>query len=278
LLTPSHRETHEPASIARAPIAVARAVAHPVPVTTDELLRSVVLFTRLRQDDLDVLHRIMRSQAYARNRVILSAHDPCDAFYVLVTGQVKVMLVAEDGREVILSLIRPGDFFGERALLDNEPHAAGVIAMEESHLLILHRDEFRRCISEMPGVAIGLLRALLGRLREADHKIGGLILLDVTGRVCHLLLQLADWGDGIRIPALPTHQILAQMVGSSRETVSRTIKQLSDQGFVEPSKEALVIHNRRALETAAGQLFRTIPGNLPPRQRRSQVPGLGPTP
>ncbi|HEY2824092.1 MAG TPA: Crp/Fnr family transcriptional regulator [Gemmatimonadales bacterium] len=240
-----------------------------------EALRSVALFSQLRESDLARLGTVMRQQDFPKNRVILFAHDPCDAFYVLLAGQVKVMLVAEDGREVILSLILRGDFFGERTLLDEEPHAASVIAMEDSRLLILHRDEFRRCIMEMPGVAFGLLRALLGRLRDADHKIGGLILLDVTGRVCHLLLQLADWGDGKCIATPPTHQVIAQMVGSSRETVSRTIKTMTDQGFIDVSDGGITILDRRALENPAGQLLRRKVVDTPRRERRS-APTLGP--
>lgn len=236
------------------------------------------MFSQLRDSDLERLGSIMREQSFAKNRVILYAHDPCDAFYVLLAGQVKVMLVAEDGREVILSLIRTGDFFGERTLLDHEPQAASVIAMEDSRLLILHRDQFRRCIMEMPGVAFGLLRALLARLRAADHRIGGLILLDVTGRLCHLLLQLADWNGGDVIPAPPTHQVLAQMVGSSRETVSRTMKAMADQGFLEVSREGgIVIRDRRALEGPAGQLIRKTAVNAPRRERRTSAPNVGST-
>jgi CRP-like cAMP-binding protein len=227
---------------------------------------------------LERLGRIMREQNFPKKRVILFAHEPCDAFYVLLSGQVKVILVAEDGREVVLSLIHTGDFFGERTLLDQEPHAASVIATEDSRLLILHRDEFRRCIMEMPGVAFGLLRALLGRLRAADHRIGGLILLDVTGRVCHLLLQLADWSGGDEIPKPPTHQVIAQMIGSSRETVSRTIKTMVDQGFLAVSKEgAITIKDRPALEGPAGQLLRKA-AVKEPRQERRASPILPPPP
>jgi len=199
---------------------------------------------------------MLKPRDYAKNRVILFSHDPCDAFYVVMSGQVKVMLIAEDGREVVLSLVRAGDFFGEMALMDDEPYAASAIAMEDSKVLMLHRDDFRRCIMEMPGVALGLLRALCGRLREADHKIGGLMLLDVSGRVAHLLLELASRGDGVHITEPPTHQIVAQMVGSSRETVSRTIGLLAVEGLIEVSQGRISILNRAALEAAAGQLLR----------------------
>jgi CRP/FNR family cyclic AMP-dependent transcriptional regulator len=197
---------------------------------------------------------------------------------VLLSGQVKVMLIAEDGREVILSLVHPGDFFGEKALLDDEPHSASVIAMEDSRLLILRRDDFQRCIHEMPGIAFGLLRALCARLQEADSKIGGLILLDVTGRVCHLLLQLADRGDGKKIAEPPTHQIIAQMVGSSRETVSRTLGSLVDQKLIGVSRREITILNREPLEVAAAHPMRkrssTTTGEVPARDRRVSSPAL----
>jgi len=219
-------------------------------------LRAVPIFAQLRESDLEALAQLFRARDYPKNSVILFAHDPCEAFYVLVSGQVKVMLNSEDGREVILSLIRTGDFFGERSLMDEEPHAASVIAMEDSRLLVLRRDEFRRCIMEMPGVAFGLLRVLLNRLRAADHKIGGLILLDVTGRVANLLLQLADQHDGHKVVDPPTHQVMAQMVGASRETVSRTLRALADGGMIEVDRSELRILKREELEMAAGQLMR----------------------
>lgn len=241
-------------------------------MTAVSTLRTVPLFQQLRESDLQLLAGMLKPRDYSKNRVILFSHDPCDAFYVVMSGQVKVMLIAEDGREVVLSLVRAGDFFGEMALMDDEPYAASAIAMEDSTVLMLHRDDFRRCIMEMPGVALGLLRALCGRLREADHKIGGLMLLDVSGRVAHLLLELASRGDGVHIDEPPTHQIVAQMVGSSRETVSRTIGMLAVEGLIEVAHGRIVIANREALEAAAGQLLRRrlkSPTTGGPERRRS---------
>jgi CRP/FNR family cyclic AMP-dependent transcriptional regulator len=238
-------------------------------MTAAVTLRSVPLFRELRESDLEGLLRVLRTREYTRNSVILFAHEPCNGFYVLLSGQVKVMLIAEDGREVILSLVRPGDFFGEKALLDEEPHAASVIAMEDTKLLVLNRADFQRCINEMPGIAFGLLRALCRRLRDADHKIGGLILLDVTGRLCHLLLDLANYADGTTISDLPTHQVLAQMVGSTRETVSRTLGALADQGAIDVSRRGVKILNREALEIAAGHVMKRR-GEEPPALTRAQ--------
>lgn len=221
-------------------------------MTTPSALRNVPLFSQLRDGDLERLGRDMRTRTYPKKSVIISAHQPGDTFYILLSGQVKVMLIGEDGREVMLTLIKSGDFFGEMSLVDDEPSAATVIAMEESQLLLLHRDDFRRCLNEMPGVAFGLLRALCTRLRDADSKIGGLILLDVPGRVARLFLRLADENDGTHVQLPPTHQVIAQLVGSSRETVSRTIRALATQQLIETSRQRITIRDRGALERIAG--------------------------
>ena len=243
-------------------------------MTASSALRNVPLFSQLRESDLELLAGLLKPRDYAKNRVILFAHDPCEAFYIVLGGQVKVMLIAEDGREVILSLVRQGDFFGEMALMDEEPYSSSAIAMEDSQLLVLHRDDFRRCIAEMPGMAFGLLRALCGRLMEADHRIGGLMLLDVSGRVAHLFLEMATKAGGDQIVDPPTHQVIAQMIGSSRETVSRTIGTLATQGLVEVTKDGIRIANRPALESTAGQMLRRRLKTPPTTRqvRRSEVP------
>ena len=108
----------------------------------------------------------------------------------------KVVLIGEDGREVILSVLSDGDFFGEMALIDDEPRSAHVIAMKDSRLLVLRRDDFQQQIQALPSIALKVLKVLVRRLRRADAKIGGLVLLDVNGRVARLLLDLADEGGG----------------------------------------------------------------------------------
>jgi CRP-like cAMP-binding protein len=233
-------------------------------------LRTVPLFSQLRDSDLEMLAPLFVEREYPKNRVIRFAHDPCDAFYLVLRGQVKVMLIAEDGREVVLALVRTGDFFGETALLDDEPYAASVIAMEDSTLLLLRRDDFRRSIRALPEMSFGLLRVLCDRLLEADHKIGGLMLLDVHGRVAHLLLEMEVRSPGGVLTELPTHQVIAQMVGSSRETVSRTISAMAAKGLIDNGSDGVRILRRDELESAAGHMLR--------RRLKSPQPGERATP
>ena len=169
----------------------------------------------------------------------------------MADGQVKVVLIGEDGREVILSVLGEGTFFGEMALLDDRPRSAHVIAMEDSILLLLRRDDFQARLRQSPAVAISLLSELSGRLRLADEKIGALVLLDVNGRVAALLLRLAQDEGGDRITKKLTHNTIAQMIGSSRETVSRTMRNLVNREIIQVSRKEIVLLNRRALLDAA---------------------------
>src|SRR5207247_10067297 len=138
---------------------------------------------------------------------------------------VKVVLIGEDGREVILGVLGVGDHFGELALIDDRPRSAHVIAMEDADLLVLRREDFRNRVYSSPSVAWSLLSELSRRLRRADDKIGGLVLLDVPGRIARLLLDLVAESETSVIEKSLTHQTIAQMIGASRETVSRTMQE-----------------------------------------------------
>ena len=221
-------------------------------MSTLDDLRRVPLFSDLSEGDLVRFAEVTREREYPRNSVILFEDDPGDSLYIVSTGQVKVVLIGEDGREVILSVLNDGDFFGEMSLIDDEPRSAHVIAMKDSRLLVLRRDDFQQQINQHPSIAVKLLRVLVQRLRRADAKIGGLVLLDVNGRVAKLLLDLADEGGGPKITRKLTHHTIAQMIGSSRETVSRAMRELSDRGLVEVTRREITIKNREGLAALAG--------------------------
>jgi CRP/FNR family cyclic AMP-dependent transcriptional regulator len=223
-----------------------------VPSSNADRLRKVPMFAHLNDEEIARITRATRDKSYPKGSVILFEDDPGDALYVVLGGEVKVVLIGEDGREVILSILGAGDFFGEMSLLDDQPRSAHVIATEESSLLVLHRDDFQSCLQDSPRIALGLLRALSRRLRRADDKIGGLVLLDVNGRVARLLLDLADEHDGVHIPRKVTHHTIAQMIGSSRETVSRTMRDLAEGGLIAVDRKLIVIRDRAGLEALAG--------------------------
>jgi len=139
------------------------------------------------------------------------------------------------------------------ALIDDEPRSAHVIAMEDSTLVVLRREDFTNILMQVPAIALALLKELSRRLRRVDEKVGSLVLLDVNGRVAQLLLELADEEGGERITRRLTHHTIAQMIGSSRETVSRTMRDLVDKGLIHISRKDITIKDRATLEAAAGR-------------------------
>lgn len=215
--------------------------------TRKELLKRVTLFEALNDEEFDALSDVALSMVFPENRIVIKAEDEGDTLFVISRGQVKVSIVSKDGREVILSILAEGDFFGEMSLLDGHPRSANVTTMQETDLLMVRREDFLRLVMNTPQIAIKLLSVLAGRLRKTDRKIEGLALLDVTGRITQTLLQLAEdqgvpYPDGVLIRNRPTHQNLAKMSGTTRETVSRVLKRLANQGYiVHKNKDLLIV-------------------------------------
>ena len=209
-------------------------------------LRKIPLFEGLTEEDLEAIALVTITRSFSKDQVIILAEEEGDALFIIRTGQVKVSIVSEDGREVILSLLRDGAVFGELSLLDEKPRSANVIATEDAELYMLRRGDFLLLLHKMPKIAISLLSELASRLRKTDRKIEGLALLDVTSRISETLLVLADEQghetiDGFHIANRPTHQQLANMSGTTRETVSRVLKRLESQGYIICKGRAITI-------------------------------------
>ena len=210
------------------------------------LLRKVPLFEGLGEEDLDAIAKVTITRSFGKDVVIILAEEEGDALFIISGGQVKVSIVSEDGREVILSLLGEGAVFGELSLLDGKPRSANVVATEPTELYMVRRSDFLQLVYRVPQIAIGLLAELASRLRKTDRKIEGLALLDVTSRISETLLQLAneqgtESEEGILLKSRPTHQQLANMSGTTRETVSRVLKRLENQGYISASGRSITI-------------------------------------
>ena len=222
-------------------------------VTTQnvDFLATVPLFNGLDRIELERFAEVTREKSYPKGSVILFEDDPGDSLFVVRDGRVKVVLIGEDGREVILGVLGVGEYFGELSLIDDRPRSAHVIAMEDANLIVLRREDFRKRVEENPSVAWSLLTELSRRLRRADDKIGGLVLLDVPGRIARLLLDLAEESGTNAIEKTLTHQTIAQMIGASRETVSRAMKDFQDAGWITVERRRIALADRAALEQRA---------------------------
>ncbi len=149
-----------------------------------------------------------------------------------------------DGKEVILSIIGPGEFFGEMGLIDDSPRSASVIAIEPCVMLSVTKRAFKKCLVENVALAMAVMRVLVRRLREADRKIGSLAMLDVYGRVARLLLDMSENVNGQKVVTKRlTKQDIAKMVGASREMVSRVMKDLEMSGYFEVRGSTIVLRD-----------------------------------
>ncbi|HEY2028286.1 MAG TPA: Crp/Fnr family transcriptional regulator, partial [Myxococcales bacterium] len=165
---------------------------------------------------------------------------------VIASGKVKVVLYGETGREIILSILRKGDFFGEMSLLDRQPRSANVVAVEESELLCLDREAFQTHLAAHPTTSLAVLAEMSRRLRHADEVIGDLALLDVYARVARTVRELAQkQGEpvdgGLLIKERPTQQEIAGLIGTSRETVSRALSDFARRGLLEMSGKQILV-------------------------------------
>lgn len=221
-------------------------------IPTASLLRGVFIFRDLQDPELDELARRLVPRHAEKDEVIVAQQQPGDSLYLIATGKVKVSLSGEKGREIILSVLGPGEFFGEMSLLDGEPRSASVIAQAPTQLYILSRDAFVDYLRRSPQTALNILGEMSRRLRRADEIIGNLALLDVYGRVAHILLDLAkkegiQREDGILIDNRPTQQEMAAMIGTSRETVSRALNDFARRGYLTMSGRRILLKRSFAL-------------------------------
>jgi CRP/FNR family cyclic AMP-dependent transcriptional regulator len=208
------------------------------------LLRSVPLFAGLPSEQLRALASVVMHRSVPRASIIMAAGDPVDCLYIVITGRLKVMMGEADGKEVILSILGPGEFFGEMGLVDDSPRSASVVAIEPCELLSVTKRAFRKCLVENTEVAMTVLRVVVRRLREADRKIGSLAMLDVYGRVARLLLDMSEDVNGQMIVTKRlTKQDIARMVGASREMVTRVMKDLEMSGYFEVRGSTIVLRD-----------------------------------
>ena len=215
----------------------------PATLVSTTVLKSVPLFASFPDEQLRVLASVVTRRSVPRGSVVMAAGDQLDSLYIVISGRLKVMMGDADGKEVILSLIGPGEFFGEMGLIDESPRSASVVSTEPCELIGLAKRDFRRCLAENFEMAMTVMKGLVRRLREADRKIGSLALLDVYGRVARALLEFAqtDREGLMTIRERISRQDIAKMVGASREMVSRVMKDLEDRGFIETREDGSML-------------------------------------
>jgi CRP/FNR family cyclic AMP-dependent transcriptional regulator len=202
-----------------------------------DFLRKVPLFSELEEDEIRQLAELVREHHYKKNVTIFHVEDPGNALFILKSGLVKITIEDQNGREIILRMLYPTDFFGDMALLDGMPRSATVSTQEPSDALIIYREHFLQIIEKSPKILLNMTAVLSRRLRKVNELIRSLAFFDVYGKVARVLLNLAaEKGrateQGTVIDLRLTQQELAELAGMSRETMTRTLRDFQQAGCV----------------------------------------------
>lgn len=188
----------------------------------------------------------LRLRRFRRGEVIMHQGDPGDSLHVVASGAVKIVLPSTEGEEAIIATLRPGDFFGELALLDGAPRSATVTSLEQSEMLVLPRAVFMDLLDNLPGLRDALLAGLARELRRLTGHVEELHFLDLAGRLAMRLTRLAidaepDAEGSVRLDWPYTQSDLAAMIGGTRQSVNRLLSQLVDEGLIRIEHDALIV-------------------------------------
>jgi CRP/FNR family cyclic AMP-dependent transcriptional regulator len=195
-------------------------------------LKNVPLFEGLPDTELRALAARTVTRSYARQAIIVNEGDESDSLYLILSGRVKVYLADEHGKELILAIKGPGQYFGEM-VLDDQPRSASVITLEPAQFAVLSRADFRAFLLRHPEVALLLIQNLIRVARGLNQNVRSLAMLDVYGRVARILLELAvEQGGKLVIPEKLTQKDIAARVGASREMINRILRDLTTGGYV----------------------------------------------
>jgi CRP/FNR family transcriptional regulator, cyclic AMP receptor protein len=198
--------------------------------------------TALTRDEIDYLASKGVQKRFPKNSLLISEGDESDTLYVLLSGRVKIYAGDESGKEIVINIQGPGEVFGEMAMIGKIPRSASVMSIEPVQVASLSRAKYEACLLEHPELAVKFLGLLVDRVRSLTEMTKSLALNDVYGRIAYTLNKLTESEEGERIVQIRlTHQDIASMVGSSREMVSRILKDLTIGGYIDLHDKRIVL-------------------------------------
>lgn len=212
-----------------------------------QFLKRVPIFGGVDDDSLTKIAHITSEKNYSKKNIVFHEGDYGDALYIIKNGRIKIAKVAIDGREKTLTILKAGDFFGEMAIFDDMPRSATAEAMDHDvKLLSISKNDFEQLIMSSPSIAIRIMKDLTRRIRQVNEQVQDLAFKDVHGRVASTIYNLLrtekEVSKNPKVSQLKmTHQDLANMVGSSRETVTRALNRLQDEGVISISHQQISV-------------------------------------
>jgi len=219
-----------------------------------EMLKRLTVFSGLSVEDLEKITEISIERGYKKNMMVFMEGEPGDAFYYVKSGKVKIYRSYEDGREHIVHILGEGDVFGEATLFSGIAYPASASVYEDSVIGVIKNSDLEKLISQSPGLSLKIIKLLASKLVQAQRKIRDLTFNDVFSRTAAQLLKLADdhgkqTDEGIKINIPLSRQELADMAGTTRETVSRVLSKFRKEKFITEQDDRIVILNSEKLRS-----------------------------
>lgn len=204
-----------------------------------EIFRKIPLFSELNDSELDAIMALASANNVPKKSIVVQEGELGNALYVILNGSVKISYYAPDGREVVLSLLQQGSIFGEMSLLDKQPRSATVSTLEDSRLAQIRHCDFERLLLSQPRITLKLLTEVVSRLRRTSMVLERISTMDVPHRLYDYIQDYCNrFGkedeDGFCSVKLPTHQLIADQLSTSRETISRAISALKKEEIILP--------------------------------------------
>jgi CRP-like cAMP-binding protein len=221
-----------------------------VPDNRDDLIAALPLLARLDEESRRALARSARVRDVAAGATVFAQGDPADGLYVVVSGELRVIVASPSGDEATVALLREGEACGELGLIDGQPRSATVVASQRTKLLAVRREDFIEWLRPRPEAALALLATLSTRLRRMDETLADFAFLDLPQRLAKRLLELANASDDgtlIRV----TQADLASMLGVSRESVNKELNALARAGTIELARGSIRVCDAAALARGA---------------------------
>lgn len=208
-------------------------------------LAKIELFSGVSDEALGELGSLMKEVSFNKNSVVITQGEKSRSLFIVTSGRFKVFATDEEGNQTIFTFLSEGDFFGELSLLDDAPRSASVIAVDESKVLNLSHNNFCNFLESHPEICQSLFKALTARIRQMDDTICNLTSRDIYGRLIQTLYNEAEQqADGKLMTQRLTHQDLAEMIGSSREMISRIFADLKKGGYISVDKKRVLIEKK----------------------------------
>ena len=218
-----------------------------------EYLRNIPIFEELAPADLAIIDQVTIERRYKKNMIIFMEGEPGEGFHYIKRGKVKIAQLTQDGREHIINILGPGEVFAEVLLFNRGTYPATAVAIEDSLIGMIKNSELEKVVTENSRIALQIIRVMSKKLLQAQKKIKTLALSDTFSRTAQILTRLSqqygqETGGGVQIAVDMTRQDLANLVGTTRETMSRVLSSLKKDKVIDFADQQIIIVDKARLD------------------------------